>query len=143
MRSLLLLGGFDLPGGHVLIGEPFLVVSCAEDEVPEPPVQSEVAVSVVVVVGVVVEIQRASIVGQQCVDAGEEADGRDEEGIHGVNQGAHEMPHGSLEDGFEGMDCVLREGSGLHELLSRCGGTWWKRWTCFMTQSMCRKWCVR
>lgn len=107
----------DLPRGHIALGESLLGVPCAEDEVPEAPVETEVAISVVVVVGVVVEVQLASIVGQESVDAGQEADGRDEKRVHWVNEGAEEVTHRTLKDGLKGMDSVLREGSRLHKLM--------------------------
>lgn len=67
--------GLDLPRWHVSRRETLLRVPCTEDEVPEAPVEAEVAVSVVVMVGVVVEVQFASIVGEEGVDAGQETDG--------------------------------------------------------------------
>jgi hypothetical protein len=27
------------------------------------------------------------------------------------------VPHGTLQDGFEGVDCILGESGGLHKLL--------------------------
>lgn len=92
-------------------------VPCSEYEIPEAPVETEVAISVVVVVGVIVEVQFAAIVGEERVDTGQEADGRDEKRVHWVNECAEEVTHRALQDGLKGMYSVLGKGSRLHKLM--------------------------
>lgn len=107
---LLSLGLGDQVGRHVLLGVFIPTVPGAEDVVAQAPIQAVVAVPVVVMFHVVVQVQGAGVVGQQGVDGGQVAQHRDQQRVHGVDQGDEEVTHGALQHGLEGVDSVLSEG---------------------------------
>lgn len=70
------------------------------------------------VLGVVVEIQRPTVVGKERIDTREESNSRNDERIHGIEEGAHEVSHRALQDRLKRMNGVLPESTRLNKLLS-------------------------
>ena len=115
------------------------MISGSENIIPKSPIKSEVAVSIMVMLNMVIEIQRSWIMSTLSIDWGQKSQNADEERVHWVEKGDSEMTHWSLEDGFERMDGVLWESTWLVERLGYDKSTWWYLWILSMKKSMWRK----